>query len=318
MTVVSLRSVDRVDDIFEDLELIERPKQKYSEDELIDIVGDADAVYIHAENQFNERVLSNLPSLKVIGKPGSGVDNIDLEAAASHDIPVFHTPGMNATAVAEYNLGLLTALLRKIPAARNHLAEGGWRSEEWEGTEIRDKTVGIVGLGHTGMATGKRLSVFEADILATDPYVDQDRADEIGAEMVDLSRLLTESDIVMLHVRLTPETEGLIGPEELELIKDSAVLVNTSRGELVDRQSLLEHLEAGTLAGAALDVFHDEPPEDGDPIVTHPNALSTPHLAGATSETRRNVLRITAKNVVKYLRGKSVDEEFTANPEVLE
>lgn len=318
MKVVSLRPTDRVQDIFEAVELVEHPKQKYTEAELVDRVGDADAVYIHAENQFTHDVLARLPSLKVIGKPGSGVDNIDLEAAADCGIPVFHTPGMNADAVAEYNVGLLIALLRSIPAARGHLLDGGWRSEEWEGTELRGKTVGIVGLGQTGMATGRRIGAFDVELLAADPYVDQSRADEIGAEMVELFQLLVESDVVMLHVRLTPETAGLVGEEELDWMKETAFLVNTSRGKLVDQTALLEHLEAGTIAGAALDVFHDEPPSDDDPLVAHRNVLATPHLAGATVETRRNVLRTTARNVIKSFSGEPVNEEFVANPAALE
>jgi D-3-phosphoglycerate dehydrogenase len=318
MKVVSLRAVDRVTDIFEGVELVEQPKQKYDADELVERVGDADAVYIHAENQFTEDVLSELPSLQVIGKPGSGVDNIDLDAAAERGIPVFHTPGMNAVAVAEYNVGLLIALLRQIPDARDHLAGGGWRSEAWEGTEIRDKTVGIVGLGQTGTATAERLAAFDVDLLTTDPYVDQSRADEVGAEMVGMDQLLAESDIVLLHVRLTPETEGLLGAAELDRMKDSAVLVNTARGRLIDREALLANLEAGTLAGAALDVFHEEPPAEDDPLVAHPNVLATPHLAGATAETRRNVLRTTAENVMRALNGEPVDESYVANPDALE
>lgn len=318
MKVVSLRPVGRVADIFDSLDVVEHPKRKYTESELIDRVGDADAVYIHAENQFTEDVLMNLPSLKVIGKPGSGVDNIDLDAAAARGIPVFHTPGMNAVAVAEYNVGILIALLRQIPAARDHLAGGGWRSEAWEGTEIRDKIIGIVGLGNTGIETGQRLSAFDADLLATDPYIDQSRADEIGADLVEIDELLAESDIVLLHVRLTPDTVGLLGDEEFAQMKDSAVLINTARGQLTDREALLSHLEDGSLAGAVLDVFHEEPPADDDPLVSHPNVLATPHLAGATTETRTNVLRTTAHNVVDALNRETVDESFVANPSALE
>jgi len=318
MKLVSLRPIDRVSDIFNSLDVVEHPKQRYSEDELVNRVSDADAVYIHAENQFTESVLDNLPSLKVIGKPGSGVDNIDLDAAADRGIPVFHTPGMNAVAVAEYNVGILISLLRKISDARDHLAGGGWRSETWEGTEIRDKTVGIVGLGNTGIATGERLNAFDAELLATDPYVDQLRADEIEADLVEMNELLAESDIVLLHVRLTPDTVGLFGDAEFSQMKDSSVLINTARGQLTEREALLDHLEEGSIAGAALDVFHEEPPADDDSLVSHPNVLATPHLAGATTETRTNVLRTTAHNVVDALNGEAVHESFVANPAALE
>lgn len=316
--VVSLRPVDRVADVFADLDVEVVPKQKYSEDTLVDLVDDADAVFIHAENQFTGRVFGSAESLAVIGKPGSGIDNIDIEAATREGIPVLHTPGMNADAVAEYNVGLLISLFRSIPSAIGHLESGGWRSEEWEGTEIRGKTVGLVGIGNTGMATGDRLVAFDADLLATDPYVDQAQADEIGAELVELERLLRESDVVMLHARLTEDTQHLLGEEELSLLDDDAVLVNTARGQLVDEEALIEALQSGELGGAALDVFADEPPDPDNPLLELPNVITTPHLAGATNETRTNVLRTTAKNIVSVLDGESVDSRFVANPDVFD
>jgi phosphoglycerate dehydrogenase-like enzyme len=168
------------------------------------------------------------------------------------------------------------------------------------------------------MATGERLRAFDVNLLATDPYIDQSHADKLGADLVAMNELLVESDIVLLHVRLTPETVGLLGEEELDLMKESAVLVNTSRGQLTDHDALVEHLNSGSIAGAALDVFHEEPPKADDPLVSHPKVLATPHLAGATTETRTNVLRTTAQNVVDYLAGKDVDESYIANPTALE
>lgn len=316
--IVSLRSTDRVDDIFDGLDLGEVPKKKYDEDTLIDIVGDADAVFIHAENQFTSRVIESAPSLKVIGKPGSGIDNIDLDAATRNNVQVLHTPGMNAVAVAEFNVGLLISLYRSIPSARDHIESGGWRSERWEGSEIRDKTIGIVGLGNTGRATAERLSPFDATLIGTDPFVDEETAAEFGVELLELEEMLTRADIVMMHARLNEHTHHLIGADELELLDESAVIINTARGQLIDEDALIEQLESDRLGGAALDVYSVEPPADDNQLFDLPNVITTPHLAGATTETRTNVLRTTAKNVVSALNGESVDRRFVANVDVLE
>ncbi|MFB6304631.1 MAG: NAD(P)-dependent oxidoreductase [Haloferacaceae archaeon] len=315
--LVTFRNVDPVADVFADLEVREVPKGKYTTEQLIEHSEGAEALFVHSENPYDRDLFEAVPSLRVVGKAGSGIDNIDVEAATDHGVAVVHTPGMNADSVGEYTVGLLVAYWRRIPAAERHLREGGWRSEAWWGTEIRDKTVGIVGLGAAGTATAERLVPFGADLVAYDPYVDQAHADAVGADLVGLDELLDRSDVVSLHVRLNEETRGLIDADAFDRMGEDAVLVNTSRGEVVDREALLDALDAGDVGGAALDVFHEEPPSPDDPLFDHENVLATPHLAGAGRETRIRMLRMTAENVVKVLAGDPVEERFVANPEVL-
>ncbi|MFB6157336.1 MAG: NAD(P)-dependent oxidoreductase [Haloferacaceae archaeon] len=315
--LVTFRNVDPVRDVFADLDVREVPKGSYSVPELIDHAGGAEALFIHSENPYGRDLFEAVPSLRVIGKAGSGIDNIDVEAATDHGVAVVHTPGMNAESVGEYTVGLLIAHLRRIPAAERHLHEGGWRSEAWWGTELRDRTVGIVGLGAAGTATAERLEPFGVDLVAHDPYVDEARADAVGADLVDLDDLLGRSDVVSLHVRLNAETRGMIDANALDRMGEDAVLVNTSRGEVVDRDALRDALDRDAIGGAALDVFHEEPPDPDDPLLDHGNVLATPHLAGAGRRTRVDMLRMTAENVVAVLNGDPVEDRFVANPRTL-
>lgn len=318
MKVVSFRSIERISDEFGGLSVQREPKRRYTEAELIDRAAGADALFVHSENDYTAAVFDGVPELRAIGKAGSGIDNIDVDAATERDIAVLHTPGMNGVAVAEFTVGAIVSLARNLHAAENHLLEGGWRSQEWWGTELRDKTVGIVGLGAAGFETARRLVPFDVELLVADPYVSQERIDEVGATRVPLEELLQRVDIVSLHVRLTDETEGMIGPAEFDLLDDTALLVNTSRGAVVDRTALRDALETDSIGGAALDVFHEEPPDPDDPILERENVLATPHLAGATVETRERMLATTARNVRRVLNGEPVAEEYLANPDALE
>lgn len=318
MRVVSFRSVDRVADEFGDLTVVREPKERYSEDELLERAAGADGLFVHSENEYTANLFEHLPDLRAIGKAGSGIDNIDVDAATANDVAVLHTPGMNGVAVAEFTVGALVSFARRIPTAETHLRGGGWRSEDWWGAELRDKTVGIVGLGAAGFETARRLEPFGVDLLVADPYVDDDRVEAVGGTRVSFEELLGESDVVSFHVRLTDETEGMLGPDEFDRLDEDAILVNTSRGEVIDRDALHAALSADAVGGAVLDVFHEEPPAPSDPVFEHENVLATPHLAGATVETRVRMLATTARNVRKVLHGEPVDEEFVANPEVLD
>ncbi|WP_164471155.1 hydroxyacid dehydrogenase [Halorubrum sp. CSM-61] len=316
--IVSTRSIAWVDDAFDDVETEVVEKKRYDADELSEIVGDARGLFVHSENDFDATVIENAPNLEAIAKPGSGIDNIDIDAATEAGVVVLHTPGMNAVAVAEFTVGATLSHLRGIPAAQDHLEAGGWRSPDWWGGELRGKTIGIVGLGAAGSETAKRFRPFCEEILVYDPYVDDERLEEVGAERAELDGLLTRSDVVSVHVRLTPETEGLIDQRGVDLMKDGAVLVNTSRGAVVDYDAVAAALDAGTLGGAVLDVFHEEPPDPDGPLVGREDVLATPHLAGATTETRRRMLNATAENLAAILDGDAVDRQYVANPDALE
>lgn len=315
--IVSLRSIEMIEDVFEDYEVERHPKQRYDAEKLQELAHEADAMFVHSENEFDRSFFENA-NLKVIGKPGTGVDNFDLEAATDEGVTVLHTPGMNAVAVAEFTLGLLISVLRDIPQSTEHLREGGWRSPDWWGTELRDKTVGLVGLGEAGSEVAKRLAGFEVDLLAMDPYVSEQRATDLGAELVDLEELLANSTVISLHVPLTEETQGMIGEEELALMDESSFLINTARASIVDKSALISALEQDEIAGAALDVHWSEPPDSSEPLLHMSDVIATPHIAGATHECRLNMLSTTAKNLIRVLEGESVSAEYVANPDVLD
>jgi len=316
--IVSFRSVDRIDSAFDSVDLEVVPKTKYTDSELIEYADGASGLFVHSENDYTSTLFEASPELRVIGRPGSGLDNIDLDAATEHGVVVAFTPGMNAVAVAEFVVGSVISHIRDLHEASDHVRAGGWRSPDWWGTELRGKTVGIVGLGAAGYETAKRLEPFDVDFLVADPYVDQDRVDKIGARRVELDDLLSESDFVSLHVRLTEETTHMIDAAAFDRMKESAVLINTARGRVVDHDALVEALTKETIGGAVIDVYPSEPPEPTDPIFDCETASVTPHLAGATVETRTQMLETTAKNILRILNGEDVDHQYIANPDVLD
>jgi D-3-phosphoglycerate dehydrogenase len=316
--IVSFRSVDRIDSAFDSVDLDVVPKTKYTDSELIDYAEGASGLFVHSENDYTSTLFEASPELRVIGRPGSGLDNIDLDAATDNDVVIAFTPGMNAIAVAEFVVGSVISHIRDLQDASDHVRAGGWRSPDWWGTELRNKTVGIVGLGAAGYETAKRLEPFDVDFLVADPYVDQQRVDEIGARRVELNELLSESDFVSLHVRLTEETTHMIDAAAFDRMKETAVLINTARGRVVDHDALVEALTTGTIGGAVIDVYPSEPPEPTDPIFDCETASVTPHLAGATVETRTEMLETTAKNMLRILNGEDVDHQYIANPDVLD
>lgn len=318
MQVVSFRPVHRVDDIFAEHSVTEIDRGRYPQQEVISRASGANALFVHSENSYTSQVIEALESLQVIGKPGAGIEHINVEAATEADVTVLHTPGLNAPAVAEFAVGGLIAFARRMPAAMEHLREGGWRGEEWWGVELRDKTVGLVGLGATGFETAQRLEPFGVDLLVADPYVSDERVEAAGAERASLPELLKRTDVLSLHVKLTEETRGLIGADELEQLPTDALLVNTSRGPVIDREALLDALRNDTIQGAVLDVFHNEPPDPTDPLLQQDNVLVTPHIAAATEKTRVEMLRTTAEKVVRVLDDRPVGEQYLANADVHE
>ncbi len=315
--LVAVRDVDPVAETFSDLDVVRVPKGRYTTAELIDRAAGATALFVHSENEYGATLFDALPDLRVVGKPGSGIDNVDVAAATERGIPVTHTPGMNADAVGEFAVGLLVSLLRKIGASERHLRAGGWRSHEWLSRELRDETVGLLGLGATGTATAERLRPFGPDLLAHDPQVDAARADAVGADLVRFDDLLERSSVLSVHVRLTDETRGLVDADALARLGTNGVVLNTARGAVIDRDALYDALRDDRLAGAALDVFHDEPPATDDPVFGFETVLTTPHLAGAGRKTRVEMLETTATSVVRLLAGDPVDERLVANPETL-
>ena len=249
---------------------------------------EADAWLLRSGTQVTGELLALGANLKAVGRAGVGIDNIDLDAATRRGVLVMNTPGGNAVSVAEHAFGLLLALARKIPAATASMDSGKWEKKLFGGTELRGKTLGLVGLGRIGQEVARRAQAFEMRVAAHDPFVAQQLARDVGVELLPLEELLARADYLSLHVGLTPETENLLNTERLALCKQGIRIVNTARGELVDEAALLAALESGQVAGAALDVFATEPPKDS-PLLAHANVIATPHIGGSSAEAQEEV-----------------------------
>ena len=276
---------------------------KLSEEQLIARMADVDALVVRSETKVTARVLASAPRLQVVGRAGVGVDNIDVEAATRHGVYVVNAPTGNIVAVAELTVGLVLALLRNIPAADAHVRAGEWKRNQFLGREARGKTLGLVGLGRIGTEVAKRAAALEMRLLAHDPYATQAKAQSLGVSLVALDDLFTQADVITVHAPLTPETRGLIGRDAMSRVKRGAYLVNAARGELVDEVAVADALADGRLAGAALDVYAQEPPT-GSPILAAPHTVLTPHIAGSTAEAQVNVAVDVARQVLDVLAGR--------------
>ena len=263
-------------------------------------LADADGLVVRSATQVTDELLSHAPRVRVVGRAGVGVDNVDLDAATHRGVVVMNTPGGNATSVAEHALALMLSMARSIPQLNAAMHAGRWEKAGAAGAELRGKTLGLVGLGRVGAEVARRAHGFEMYVLAHDPYLSPERAAEWDVELLPLKDVLEKSDFVSLHTGLSEATRGLINAETLAQMKRGARLVNTARGELVDEAALAEALRSGHLAGAALDVFATEPPRDS-PLLAMPNVIATPHVAGSTAEAQEEVGVQIAQQVRDYL-----------------
>lgn len=278
--------------------------QVLTHDQLPDLnraLVDADALIVRSAVQVDEALLAYAPRLRVIGRAGVGVDNIDAEAATRRGIVVMNTPGANAIAVAELTLGLMLALARELPRANSGLHAGRWEKKLLAGTELRGKTLGILGLGRIGLEVAKRARAFGMTLIGLDPFAAPAVAREHEVRLVYPDELFCQSDYLSLHVGLTPQTQRIVNAQSLASMKPTARIINCARGELIDTVALAEALRAGRLAGAALDVFEQEPLKDS-PLFGLPNLLLTPHIAGSTAEAQEAVGVQIAEQVRAYLQ----------------
>ncbi len=274
-----------------------------NEEELSRRVADAECVVnIRAHARFTERVLDASPRLRLISVWGSGTDHVDLAACAARGITVANTPGVNARAVAEHTMALMLAVTRRIPRLDAQMRAGEW--PRGLSVQLEGKTLGIAGLGAIGSRVAELARAFGMQLLATTTGDDHGRSAAVGARHVSLDELLRESDIVSLHLRLNERTRGMIGREQLALMKPTAFLVNTARAAIVDRAALVDALSNDRIAGAASDVFHEEPMSRDDVLRSLPNVVLTPHNAGVTPEVIAEGLRRAVENVERYLDGR--------------
>src|SRR6185437_8564117 len=270
-------------------------------------LADADALVVRSAVQVDAKLLENAPKLRVIGRAGVGVDNIDTEAATRHGIVVMNTPGANAVAVAELTLALMIDLARMVPKANNTMHAGKWEKKSLQGAELRGKTLGIVGMGRVGLEVARRARSFGMELIGHDPFVSErpkERAAiarEYGARLTSLEEVFREADYLTLHVGLTPDTEGVINEKSLAAMKKGVRIVNCARGELIVEEALAEAIKSGHVAGAALDVFRKEPLKDS-PFFELDNVILSPHIAGSTDEAQEAIGIQLARQVSDYLK----------------
>jgi D-3-phosphoglycerate dehydrogenase len=272
-----------------------------SETPLEQIVGDYDALIVRSATKVTADIVERGTRLKVIGRAGVGVDNVDVDAATRRGIVVANAPESNMLSAAEHAFGLLLALARNIPQAHAALVEGRWERSKWGGVELADKVLGVLGFGRIGRLVGRRALGMQMKVLAYDPFVSAERFRELGVESASFNEVLERADFLTLHLPLNDDTRGSIDAAAFARMRDGARLVNAARGELVDEDALLAALESGKLAGAAIDVFSREP-YDG-PLLHAPNVVVTPHLAASTEEAQDRAGVIVAEQVAAALDG---------------
>ncbi len=263
-------------------------------------IADAEALLVRSETKVTSDLLAGAARLRVVGRAGVGVDNVDLDVATQKGILVMNTPGGNATSVAEHTLAMLLALARRLPQADGSVKKGRWEKKDLMGIELRSKTLGLVGLGNIGSEVARLAQAFQMQVIAFDPYVSSRLAEEHDVGLVSFEELLRSSDFISLHATATPETRHLINARTLALTKPGVRLVNCARGELVNEADLLAALESGHVAGAGLDVFETEPPRDPR-LAAHQRVIATPHIAGSTEEAQEIVGIRIAEQVRDYL-----------------
>ncbi len=272
-------------------------------DALIGIIGNYDALVVRSETRVTRPVLEAATRMQVVGRAGVGVDNIDLDAATERGVIVVNAPQGNTIAAAEHTLALLMALARHVPQADASMRAGRWDRKSYLGTEIRGKTLGIVGLGKIGSEVARRAVAMEMRVLAHDPFVPVERVRALGVESVDFEQLIMLSDFITVHPPLTATTQGMIGEAELARMKDGVRLINVARGGIIDEAALAAAVASGKVAGAAIDVFTAEPPKDSA-LIGDPRIIVTPHLGASTAEAQERVAIDVAEQIVEVLAGK--------------
>jgi D-3-phosphoglycerate dehydrogenase len=269
-------------------ELEVEEKTDLSPDQLKEQIKDYDAIIIRSGTKLTKDIIDKADNLKVIGRAGIGVDNIDVEAASLKGIVVMNAPGGNTVSTAEHTFSLILALSRNIPQANISLRENKWDRKKFMGTQVHGKTLGVIGMGRIGTEVAKRAKCFGMRVIAFDPYISKDKMKSLQIKVVDLDRLLQEADYVTVHTPKTEETMHLLAKEEFDKMKDGARVINCARGGIIDEKALLEAIEKGKIAGAALDVYEETPPVD-NPLINKECVVATPHLGASTEEAQVNV-----------------------------
>lgn len=297
-----------LDMLAEDFEVV--VKTGLSEDALCDIIGDFHAIVVRSATKVTALVIDSAPKLKVIARAGAGLDNVDIVTAKAKGIEVVNSPAANTMAVAEHTMGLMLALVRHLSEADYSLKHGEWKKSALMGTGLHGKTLGIIGFGRIGREVACRAKAFGMNILTNQRRHTPELALGDNVQAVDLIDLLKQSDVISIHVPLKPETVGMIGEKELSLIKKGAYIINTARGSIIDEKALLNALDSGRVAGAALDVFAEEPAIDSA-VVRHPRVLATPHIAASTSDAQIAAAITVAEKISDILNAEIADNPLS-------
>ncbi len=289
-----------------DLEVVVLPN-RLSEEELLPLVGDVNAMVVRSETKITEKVMQAAKELKVVGRAGVGVDNIDVEAATQRGIVVMNTPGGNTISTAELTFSMLMATARKIPQAHMSIKQGTWNRKAYKGVELYRKTLGILGLGRIGTEVARRAIAFGMRVYAYDPYLSLSRAKALQVEMKNLDEIFAEADFITVHMPMSDETRGMVNESAFNKMKKGVRILNCARGGIVNELDLLKAIEAGTVAGAAFDVYETEPLPDDHPFRQSDHVIMTPHLGASTEEAQDNVGIEVAETVTNYLRTGAVE-----------
>jgi len=290
------------------------------EDELCKIIGDYDALVIRSGTQVTAKVIEAARNLKIIGRAGVGVDNVDVPAATEKGIIVVNSPGGNTIAAAELTVAMLLALSRNIPQAYVSMRNKEWNRSKFTGNEVYKKTLGILGLGKIGQEVAKRCQAFGMKVIAYDPFISAEVGKQLGVDLVEFEECLKCCDYISLHLPKSKETIGMIGAKQFEMMKDGVRIINVARGGIIDEDALVNALKSGKCAGAALDVYSTEPPDFSSELFALPNVITTPHLGASTEEAQTNVAIDVAEQIVDVFEGRSARSAVNMpalSPEVL-
>ncbi|SMF09522.1 D-3-phosphoglycerate dehydrogenase [Paenibacillus barengoltzii] len=282
-----------------DVEVDKKPG--LSEDELVQIIPQYDGLLVRSQTKVTEKIMEAGTRLKVIGRAGVGVDNIDLEAATKRGIIVINAPDGNTITTCEHAFAMMMALARHIPQAYAKTIKGEW-DRKFLGVELRNKTLGVLGMGRIGSEVAKRAKAFGMDILGYDPFLTEDRAEKLGVKLATVDEIIRNADFITVHTPLTPETKHMIARPQFEVMKKGMRIINCARGGIIDELALVEAIDQGIVAGAAFDVFEKEPPEADHPFLHHPKIIVTPHLGASTVEAQENVAIDVSEQVLHILR----------------
>ena len=276
-------------------------KTGLSPDELKAIIGEYDGLVIRSATKVTSEIIESADNLKVVGRAGSGLDNVDIPAASKKGIVVMNTPGGNTITTAEHALSMMLALSRKIPQATFSMKSGKWDKKKFMGAEICNKTLGIVGIGLVGSVVADRANGLKMNVIAFDPYLSPERAEKLGVQLVSMDELLQRADYITIHVPKTNDTLNLIDKECFSKMKEGVLLINCARGGIVNEKDLYDAIQSKKVAGAALDVFDKEPPDTDNPLLGCEEVICTPHLGASTEEAQENVAVAVAEQMVDYL-----------------